>query len=166
MSKEVLTYMGYSTRPEYSIEDGIIFGKIEGISDLVSFECDSTASEDVEAAFREAVDDYLEACRAVGKSPNKAYKGSFNVRIDPGIHRKLDECAYQDGVSMNQMLENILRWYFTSTAISKQGEEIAYANSSSDMPPFAWDLLSVAHSDVYRGIQDGFAKRSSLQKGA
>ena len=73
MSKDVLTYMGYSTRPEYSIEDGIIFGKIEGISDLVSFECDSTAVEDVEAAFREAVDDYLEACRAVGKEPNKSY---------------------------------------------------------------------------------------------
>lgn len=166
MSKDVLTYKGYSTRPEYSIEDGVIFGKIEGISDLVSFECDSTAPEDVEAAFREAVDDYLEACRAVGKEPNKSYKGSFNVRIDPVLHRKLNECAYQDGESMNHMLENILRWYFSSAGISKQGEEVAYANSYSDTPSFVWDLIGVANSDAFRSIQDGFAKSSLFQKGA
>ena len=59
----VLTYKGYSTRIEYSKEDNVLFGKIEGIADLVDFE--SADVEGVEAAFREAVDDYLEFCAEI-----------------------------------------------------------------------------------------------------
>lgn len=33
-----MTYKGYSARPEYSAEDGVFFGRLLGINDLVNFE--------------------------------------------------------------------------------------------------------------------------------
>ncbi len=108
----VLTYKGYSTRIEYSKEDNVLFGKIEGIADLVDFE--SANVEGVEDAFHEAVDDYLKFCAEVGKEPDKEYKGSFNVRVAPELHRALDLEAHKEGISMNQFIEKALSSYISA----------------------------------------------------
>ena len=50
---------------EYIVEDKILFGKIEGISDLVTFE--SADANKIEEEFHKAVDDYLAFCKEVGK---------------------------------------------------------------------------------------------------
>lgn len=112
MMSNVLTYKGYSTRIEYSKEDNVLFGKIEGIADLVDFE--SADIEGVEAAFHEAVDDYLEFCAEVGKQPDKEYKGSFNVRVAPELHKALDIEAHKEGISMNQFIEKALSSYISA----------------------------------------------------
>lgn len=109
MGKNILTYKGYSTRVEYSAEDGVLHGKIEGIADLVNFESETV--EGVETAFHEAVDDYLAFCEDIGQEPDKEYKGTFNVRVDPKLHRKLDRAAHKEGVSMNQFIETALEEY-------------------------------------------------------
>ena len=46
----VIQYKGYFTNVEYSQEDQILFGKIEGIRDLVTFECENAG--EVEQAFK------------------------------------------------------------------------------------------------------------------
>ena len=79
-------YKGYHTRIEFDYDDQVLFGKIEGIKDLVSFEADNAT--EIEKSFHEAVDDYLEFCTELGVEPNKEFKGSFNVRITPELHRK------------------------------------------------------------------------------
>lgn len=83
----VLKYRGYHTKVECDIESGTLYGRIEGIRDFVNFE--AKAIEDVEKQFHLAVDDYLSFCEEVGKNPDKEYKGSFNVRISPELHRRL-----------------------------------------------------------------------------
>ena len=82
--RHVLEYKGYYTKVEYSIEDKLLHGKIEGINDLVNFECSS--AEQVEEKFHEAVDDYLLFCQDIGAEPDKCYKGSFSVRLSPELH--------------------------------------------------------------------------------
>ena len=82
----VIQYKGYFTNVEYSQEDQILFGKIEGIRDLVTFECENAG--EVEQAFKEAVDDYLEFCEEEGKDPNKSFSGSFNVRVSPELPQR------------------------------------------------------------------------------
>ena len=161
--KERLTYKGYSTIPEYDFEDGIIIGKIEGISDLVSFESDSTDSEAVEAAFHEAVDDYLEMCRALGKSPDKEYRGSFNVRISPELHRQLDQRAAREDVSLNQEVENAIRFYLEYEASETRGEE--YTSSSSPLLQQykrSWsESMHASHNGlkvISGGLQNSFVK--------
>ena len=73
----VLEYKGYRAKVEYSAKVGVLFGRIEGIRDLVNFECDNLA--DVEKEFHRAVDDYLAFCQNLGEAPDKPYKGMFNT---------------------------------------------------------------------------------------
>ena len=58
--------------------------------------------------FHGAVDDYLELCRAEGKTPETAYKGSFNVRISPELHKQLAVYAMEHNVSLNHCVEQAL----------------------------------------------------------
>ena len=106
MNDNVLTYKGYSARVLFSAEDRLLYGKIEGIADLVNFQSDS--AEEVETVFHEAVDDYLAFCQDIGKVPDKEYRGSFNVRVQPSLHRDLDRAAARHGISMNQFVERAL----------------------------------------------------------
>ncbi len=68
-------------------EDGLFYGKVMGIRSLISYEGE-TAKELLED-FHGAVDDYLETCVAEGRQPEVAYKGRFNVRISPELHKRL-----------------------------------------------------------------------------
>ncbi len=111
--KNILEYKGYYAKVEYSSEDKVLFGKIEGINDLVNFESDST--EGIEKEFREAVDDYLEFCKEVGKEPDKVYKGTFNVRINPELHKKITLIALKNGDTLNKTIEKALEEYAKST---------------------------------------------------
>ena len=63
----VLEYKGYCTNIEIDFESHMLYGKIEGIRDLVNFMSQSV--EGIEQEFHSAVDDYLEFCCAVGKEP-------------------------------------------------------------------------------------------------
>ena len=95
MKNNVLEYKGYHTKVEFDSEELVLRGKIEGINDLVDFECED--SKEVEREFHEAVDDYLEFCKEVGKEPDKEYKGTFNVRIAPALHKRLANAAMKYG---------------------------------------------------------------------
>jgi len=103
MTDNMMEYKGYHTKIEFDVESMVLRGKIEGINDYVDFEAGDIA--DIEAEFHSAVDDYLEFCKEVGKAPEKEYKGTFNVRISPMLHKKLAFCAFRDGCSLNAEVE-------------------------------------------------------------
>ena len=107
MMDNKLEYKGYYTIIEYSAVDKVLHGKLEGINDLVMF--DSESAETIESEFHAAVDEYLDYCRSIGEEPDKPYKGSFNVRVDPRIHRLLASEALQKGMSLNQVVEIALK---------------------------------------------------------
>jgi predicted HicB family RNase H-like nuclease len=78
MKENILEYKGYHTKVEYIAENDCLYGKIEGINDLVTFEAHDLKS--VKKEFHDAVDDYLAFCEEIGQEPQKEYKGLFNVR--------------------------------------------------------------------------------------
>lgn len=96
----ILNYKSYYTEVEYDKEAGVLFGKIEGIKDLVTFQSESAA--DIEKEFHNAVDEYLAICEELGKEPNKMYNGVFNVRTTPEIHRKLAYYAKNHKCKLNE----------------------------------------------------------------
>ncbi len=96
----VLEYKGYSARIEFDAEDEIFVGHIAGIADVVGFHADSVA--DLKTAFHEAVDDYLEACERLGRSPHKPYSGRVMFRIDPDVHARAAKAAELSGKSLNE----------------------------------------------------------------
>jgi predicted HicB family RNase H-like nuclease len=100
---ETLSYKGYIGSLHYSKEDKTFWGKVEMIRSLVTFEAEN-ASE-LEVAFQEAVDDYLDTCKLQGISPEKPFKGVFNIRINPDLHKAAYEEALREGVSLNKFVE-------------------------------------------------------------
>lgn len=120
MMKNILQYKGYFTKIEYSVEDKVLYGKIEGIKDLVNFE--STSVEQIEFEFHSAVDDYLDLCAELGECPDKAYSGTFNVRIDPELHRKLAMHAFKQSETLNRTVERAIEAYTSDTSIQKMEE--------------------------------------------
>ncbi len=63
-----MTYRGYAARIDYSDEDGCFVGHIAGINDVVGFHGESV--EELRDAFVESVDDYLETCEKLNRSPS------------------------------------------------------------------------------------------------
>ncbi len=84
--KDTLRYKEFFGSVHFSAEDDCFYGRIEGIEDLVSFE--GRDVEELKEGFREAVDDYIGLCRQAGKPVHRSYKGSFNVRMAPDLHKK------------------------------------------------------------------------------
>ena len=103
----ILKYKDYRAVINYSAEDNVLYGKIEGINALVTFEAE-TVSE-LQPAFEEAVNDYLVFCEEHGLKPEKEYKGSFNVRISPDLHKLISAEAESEHISLNKYIENALR---------------------------------------------------------
>lgn len=104
--KDKLVYKDFIGSVQFQAEDEIFFGRIEGITDLVTFEGSSV--KELKQAFENAVEDYLELCETLGKEPYKSFKGSFNVRINPRLHRKAFEQATIEGITLNQFVQNAI----------------------------------------------------------
>ena len=104
--KDVLAYKGFIGSVHFSAEDAVFHGKIEGITDLVTFEGQSVKK--LVKAFHEAVDDYLALCKETGKEPLKSCKGSFNVRVPSELHIIAMQQATRIGISLNQFVQKAL----------------------------------------------------------
>jgi predicted HicB family RNase H-like nuclease len=104
--KNVLEHKGYTGTVEFNAEDEVFFGKLNGIRDVVSFEADSVIK--LKKAFKDAVEDYIETCSKLGKDPDKEFKGSFNVRIKPRLHRLAVIKSTAMKISLNQFVEQVI----------------------------------------------------------
>ena len=106
-----LEYKGYCGTVEYSMADNILHGKVLGIKGLISYEGDSIKS--LRQDFEDAVDDYLEVCAENGTEPQKPYRGSFNVRVAPELHRSLAHYSATRGQTLNSVVEEAIRNYIS-----------------------------------------------------
>ena len=99
----ILEYKNYIGSIEFSDEDMLFYGKVLGIKSLISYEGKS-ASELVKN-FHNSIDDYLLMCEQNNVKPEIAYKGSFNVRISPTIHKMASIYAIKNKISLNEFVE-------------------------------------------------------------
>ena len=102
----ILIYKGYCAAVEIDSDSKLLCGSVVGMRDGVYFEAESAS--DIERAFHEAVDDYLAFCAEKGKQPEKSYKGSFNVRISPELHRAAATAAALKNESLNQFVSEAI----------------------------------------------------------
>jgi predicted HicB family RNase H-like nuclease len=105
--KNALIYKGYTARIEFDDRDNTFVGKLLGIHDLVSFHADTVT--ELHSAFEEAVDDYLETCEKVNKSPDKPSSGKLMLRVPPEVHSAALVAAQSSGISLNQWATNVLK---------------------------------------------------------
>src|SRR5258707_10720532 len=87
--------------------DGTLIIQILHIDDLITTECESASQ--AQAAFEELVDGYIRTCAELNKPPSKPFKGSFNVRVSPELHRAIAMQASENGETMNAWVESALK---------------------------------------------------------
>ena len=58
--------------------------------------------------FRDAIDDYLNMCAEDGIEPEKPFKGTFNLRLNPELHKRLVVNAADQGMTLNAFVKGIL----------------------------------------------------------
>jgi len=104
--KDIIIYKNFIGSVRFSAEDEIFYGKIEGIHDLVTYEGSSVS--DLKESFHEAIDDYIGICKDKGISPHRSFKGSFNVRVTPELHRKAAMKAAKEGISLNKLIQRAI----------------------------------------------------------
>ena len=105
----LMEYNDYFGTVEFSSADNVLFGKVLGINGLISYEGDSLQS--LKEDFENAVDNYLEVCDEHGVTPQRAYRGKFNVRISPELHKKLSLYSAMHGKTLNSTVEDAIRRY-------------------------------------------------------
>lgn len=103
---DLLSYKNYNGTVEYSKEDDCLFGKVVGIKSLLSYEGNSV--KELEEDFRNVINEYLEECEEMGVQPEQPYKGVFNVRISPELHRSIAVYALEHGKSLNAAVEEAI----------------------------------------------------------
>ena len=104
----IMEYKGYVGSVEFSENDGVFFGKVQGIRSLISYE--GTTAKQLVKDFHDAVDDYLDLCKEEGTKPEIAYKGSLNVRFkNVDIHRNAAIYAMNHKQSLNSFIEEAVQ---------------------------------------------------------
>jgi len=104
---DVLEHKGYYGTVEYSAADKILFGKVIGINGLISFEGNSVDA--LREDFESAVEDYLEECAENSIEPERAYRGKFNVRVSPELHKTLAIYSVSRGQTLNSTVEEAIK---------------------------------------------------------
>ena len=98
----MLQYKGYAGHVEFDDETGIFHGEVLDLRDVITFQGKSV--EEIERAFRESIDDYLEFCEERDEEPDKPFSGRLMVRLPPEVHRKAYVSARREGKSLNQWI--------------------------------------------------------------
>jgi predicted HicB family RNase H-like nuclease len=108
-----MEYKGYVGSVRFSADDEVFHGKLYGIRDLVTYEGSDVAG--LKQSFTEAVDDYLETCKKRGKSPERPFKGTFNVRVGAELHKRAAVFASERKRKLNSVVSEALEKYLEAS---------------------------------------------------
>lgn len=110
-----MAYKAYQGSVEVDLDSNLLFGKILFVNDLVTYEAKTVVA--LRKAFEEAVDDYLETCRQLGRDAQQPFSGVFNVRVGPDLHRAAALRAQKDGVKLNAVVVMAIEQYLNGSTI-------------------------------------------------
>jgi predicted HicB family RNase H-like nuclease len=99
----VLTYKGFIGFVQFSSDDNVFCGKVEGINDLITFEGQTV--QELKEAFQYVIDEHIKDCEKENVPLKKSYKGSFNIRLTPDLHRKAAVTAKMRGQTLNEFIK-------------------------------------------------------------
>ena len=101
-----MKYKGYTGAVIYDEDAKIFHGEVIGTRDVITFQGESV--DEIESAFRDSINDYLEFCVSRNVQPDKSFAGKFILRVPVDLHRKLYLNAAREGKSLNVWVVNRL----------------------------------------------------------
>jgi predicted HicB family RNase H-like nuclease len=115
----MMQYKGYTAHVEYDDDAKIFYGEVVGLKDVITFQ--GRTVDEIEKSLKDSVDDYLAWCGERGEKPEKAFSGTFNLRIPPDLHARLALQAKTMGMSLNSYITDQL-YHLYSKPIKEQGK--------------------------------------------
>ena len=97
-----MKYKGYHGQVNYDEEAKLFHGEVVGLRDVITFQ--GTSVDELEQAFKDSVDEYLDFCKELGRAPEKPFSGKLILRLPPEIHKRAAYEARSSGVSLNAWL--------------------------------------------------------------
>ena len=97
-----MKYKGYIGQVVYDDEAKIFHGDVIGLKDVITFQGKSV--DEIEQAFKDSIDDYLEFCHQRGEKPEKTFSGNIRLRMSPTLHETVSLEAAQKGISLNDLI--------------------------------------------------------------
>ncbi|RPI75936.1 MAG: type II toxin-antitoxin system HicB family antitoxin [Desulfobacteraceae bacterium] len=98
----MMNYKGYYGHVGYDDEVKIFHGEVLNARTVITLQGNNV--DEIEKAFKDSVDDYLDWCRQRGKEPEKPFSGKFVLRIPTELHRKLSLKAKENQLSINSYI--------------------------------------------------------------
>lgn len=111
MNKLVIN--GYTAIIAYDEDIDMFRGEFIGINGGADFYASDIASLHREAEI--SLNIFLDVCKQKGISPNKAYSGKFNTRIDPELHKQLAIVALTKNMSINDVVVKAIQAEISSS---------------------------------------------------
>ncbi len=102
-----MNYKGYEAVVKFDEDAHTFHGDVINTRDVITFQGASVG--ELEQAFKDSVDDYLEFCASRGEQPEKPFSGKFMVRLTPATHRDIALQARREGKSVNKYVADVLR---------------------------------------------------------
>jgi len=102
-----MEYKGYVGTVEYDPDAKIFHGEIVNTRDVITFQ--GTTVDEINKAFEDSIEDYLNWCKSEGVEPERPYSGKFNLRLSPELHREVAITAKKMKISINNFVEKALR---------------------------------------------------------
>ncbi|HUW69608.1 MAG TPA: type II toxin-antitoxin system HicB family antitoxin [bacterium] len=103
----MMEYNGYIGIVEYDSDAKIFHGDVVNTKDVITFQ--GTTVEEIEGAFKDSINDYINWCKAEGVAPEKPYSGKFNLRLTPELHKEVAITARKMNLSINNFVEKALK---------------------------------------------------------
>jgi len=125
MKSNLLTYKGYHGSIEPSLKDKNLQGRVLFIHEEVVYQ--SETLDGIQSSFEKAIDEYLTRCLANNTIPERPFRGQFNVRIAPDLHKSAALRAEQERTSLNSIVVNALRAYLKDSTAGVQSRTPSYS---------------------------------------
>lgn len=111
-------YKGYDAQVVYDSDARVFHGTVANIRGAITFE--GTSVDELEGAFHESVDVYLEFCAEAGVEPAKPFSGNFVLRTTPDLHARAASAAAQHSVSLNAWVVRQLEHALSGADVSAE----------------------------------------------
>ncbi len=95
----MMKYKNYTASVEFDDEANVFHGEVLNVRDVITFE--GTSVKELQKAFKDSVDDYLDFCKKRSEEPEKPFSGKLVVRLTPEQHRQIFIAAKRAGKSLN-----------------------------------------------------------------
>lgn len=112
-----MNYKGYHGQVTYDEEAKLFHGEVVGLKDVITFQ--GTSVDELEQAFKDSIDDYLDFCKELGRAAEKPFSGKLILRLPPEIHERAAYQAKRNGISLNTWIREGIQQRLTSSPEKK-----------------------------------------------